>query len=115
MVGGYVPGSRPVLLAVRSAEWKYVRLLDGEVEEQLFHLTADPHELRDLAADPAQAQRLEGLRRRLGELMAAEGIPAAWAAARPRVEGEALARPQPPPRNKRKSKQAPEAGALSGP
>jgi arylsulfatase A-like enzyme len=36
-------------------------------------LTADPHELRNLAADPAQARRLAQLRRELDAMMQAEG------------------------------------------
>jgi arylsulfatase A-like enzyme len=39
--------------------------------EQLFDLTADPHEENDLAADPTQAKRLAEMRTRFAELKAA--------------------------------------------
>lgn len=44
--------------AVRDDRWKLIRypLVD---HTQLFDLERDPHELRDLAADPAQAARVE--------------------------------------------------------
>ena len=39
--------------------------------EQLFDLRADPHEERDLIADPAQQERLAEMRARFAELKAA--------------------------------------------
>jgi arylsulfatase A-like enzyme len=49
---------------VRTADWKYVhRYPDGPHE--LFHLTADPGERRNLVDAPAHAVTLAGLRRRL--------------------------------------------------
>ena len=49
------------LVALRDARYKYVRCtLDPE---QLFDLDADPHELQNLAEDPAHADALNRLRR----------------------------------------------------
>jgi hypothetical protein len=39
--------------------------------EQLFHLTADPIEENDLAADPSQKDRLAEMRDRFADLKAA--------------------------------------------
>ena len=41
--------------------------------EELYDLNTDPHELRNLAADPAQALRLAQFRRELDAMMKAEG------------------------------------------
>ena len=48
-----------------------VPLLGGTKLEQLFDLKADPREENDLAADPAQADRLKEMRERFNELKAA--------------------------------------------
>ncbi|MGC9452197.1 MAG: sulfatase family protein [Oceanipulchritudo sp.] len=45
------------------ADWKYVKVSDGR--EALIHLPTDPAESRDLAADPAHAATLDGMRQRL--------------------------------------------------
>ena len=49
---------------VRTRDWKYIAYPDqtGTGREQLFDLRADPLERRDLATDPAQAERLIALR-----------------------------------------------------
>ncbi len=50
---------------VRTTDWKYVRYTDFQpAVEQLFHLSEDPREERDLATDPRQAERLQELRNR---------------------------------------------------
>ena len=46
---------------IRTAAWKYVhRHPDGPHE--LYHLQDDPDERRNLAGEPGQGQRIEGLR-----------------------------------------------------
>ena len=51
---------------VRAERWKYVRYLDPNPNyEQLFDLTSDPDELRNLAGDPKHKDVLDPLRARL--------------------------------------------------
>ncbi len=53
-------GSYAPLVCIREGKWKYVFCdLDPE---QLFDLEADPHELTNLAGDPAYADQLEDFR-----------------------------------------------------
>lgn len=52
---------------VRTADWKYVRTL--QYGEELYDLRADPAESRNLASDPAQAERLRELSGRLDRWM----------------------------------------------
>jgi len=49
---------------LRTRDWAYVYREGGE-HDQLYLLTEDPHELRNLAADPAHAGQKEFMRRRL--------------------------------------------------
>lgn len=62
----FIPASE----ALVRADWKYMFWPDFG-REQLFHLSADPREERDLAAEPARAEQLAGLRVRFQELKAA--------------------------------------------
>ena len=48
------------MIALRAGRWKYTNC--ALVPEQLFDLQADPHELTDLAEDPAHADTLERFR-----------------------------------------------------
>jgi arylsulfatase A-like enzyme len=60
----------PSSVALVRKDWKLFYWPDFQVE-QLFHITADPLEEKDLAKDPAQAARLTEMRARLNELKAA--------------------------------------------
>jgi arylsulfatase A-like enzyme len=65
-------------LGVRGQRWKYVRYLPRAVFEELFDLENDPHEMQNLAGDPAAAEQLARARERTRELMELEGIPCSW-------------------------------------
>jgi arylsulfatase A-like enzyme len=60
----------PSSQALVRKDWKYFYWPDFQVE-QLFHITEDPLEEKDLAKDPAQAKRLTEMRARMEELRAA--------------------------------------------
>jgi arylsulfatase len=62
----FIPASQ----ALVRKDWKYFYWPDFQ-REQLFDLRADPREERDLAADPAQADRLRQMRARFAELKSA--------------------------------------------
>lgn len=60
--------------ALSDGNWKYIfHARDGE--EQLFHLAQDPHELRDLAGDPAHTATLKHWRTRMLEHLSVRGEP----------------------------------------
>jgi arylsulfatase A-like enzyme len=59
----FIPASQ----ALVTKEWKYFYWPDFK-KEQLFHLAADPGEQNDLAAEPAQAERLAAMRRQFRAL-----------------------------------------------
>ncbi len=58
-----IPGSE----ALVRKDWKYFYWPEAKLE-QLFHITEDPFEENDLAADPAQKDRLAEMRTRFNEL-----------------------------------------------
>ena len=60
-----IPGSE----ALVRKDWKYFYWPEVKLE-QLFHITEDPIEENDLAADPAQKERLAEMRTRFNELKA---------------------------------------------
>lgn len=57
--------------ALRSGKWKYV-FNCGDLDE-LYDLEADPHELTNLAADPARGEDLKAMRLRLDTWMGENG------------------------------------------
>ena len=58
---GWIPQTE----GIRTENWKYTRYTDTDpMFEELFDLEADPLEERNLAADPALQDRLEGMRKR---------------------------------------------------
>ena len=58
---------------VRTRAWKYV--WNPTAEDELYHLEADPAELRNRAADPACASKLRSMRRLLVDWLEATGDP----------------------------------------
>jgi arylsulfatase A-like enzyme len=52
----------PWYTAVVRGGWKYIRYLQPGVPEELYDLSTDPDELRNLAADSAHAERIASLR-----------------------------------------------------
>ncbi len=61
----FIPASE----ALVRKDWKYFYWPDFK-QEQLFNVSADPHEENDLIADPAQRPRLAEMRKRFEELKA---------------------------------------------
>jgi choline-sulfatase len=57
---------------IRQGRWKYIAY-PAAGQEQLFDLQADPHELRNLAADPEQAARKKELRALLRQWLTEQG------------------------------------------
>jgi len=57
---------REVQRAVRDERWKLIRYPHIN-KTQLFDLREDPHEMRDLSDDPAQAARIRSMLERLGD------------------------------------------------
>lgn len=60
---------RPQYLGVRTDRWKYVRYLEGGLEETLFDLQSDSAERRNLAGETRAAGTLQQLRERMRQLM----------------------------------------------
>ena len=74
---------------LRQGDWKLIRLAQGKgkpCRELLFDLRADPLERRDLAQDPANAQRLAALRQTLLARMRRTGDPLAAKQKPPQVD-----------------------------
>lgn len=57
-------GYKRIQKAISDGRWKLIRYPQVD-RTQLFDLQADPFETKDLAGDPAQAARLQGLLGRL--------------------------------------------------
>ena len=65
-----VPNARP-WQSVRTDRWKYIQYTDLEDMDELYDLYADPHELRNLIADPSAGLILQAMRTELDSLLAA--------------------------------------------
>ncbi len=80
VIAGKASAARPELFlayrnvqrAIRDDRWKLIRYPEVDVT-QLFDLQADPHELRSLAADPAQAVRVAAMMERIRQWQAKLG------------------------------------------
>lgn len=57
----------PDYVGIRTQEWKYVRYVTGELE--LYHLSADPFEMTNLAYDEAYAEIVTEMDQRLNVLL----------------------------------------------
>lgn len=55
----------PTIQAIRTPEWKYIRAPDVEDIDELYHLTADEHEMHNLAREPDYQPQLQRLRTEL--------------------------------------------------
>ena len=61
--------SQPVMgRSIRTERWRFTEWNEGREGAELYDHTADPHELRNLAADPAHASTVRDLRARLAPL-----------------------------------------------
>jgi arylsulfatase A-like enzyme len=69
-----VPQQLPPLGAVKEAEWSYIRQ-DLDDREELFHLSADPKEDRNLAGEPAYQATLQEKRKALSRLTGGPLLP----------------------------------------
>ncbi|WP_209331809.1 sulfatase-like hydrolase/transferase [Lunatimonas salinarum] len=54
---------------LRTAEWKYFRYVNDKSVEEMYHLTADPLEVNNLAKDPRHSARLATFRKKLDQLV----------------------------------------------
>jgi arylsulfatase A-like enzyme len=57
--------------AVRTERWKYIQYRDLENCDELYDLSADPYELKNLIGDPAHHETLTALKAELARLVAA--------------------------------------------
>ncbi|MBI5397279.1 MAG: sulfatase [Verrucomicrobia bacterium] len=58
---------------VRSERWKYIRYVDLPGMDELYDLRADPHEMKNLIADPRVAQTLRQMQNELARQLRATG------------------------------------------
>jgi arylsulfatase A-like enzyme len=86
----WLPGI-PTMLGVRTRRWKYITYPEIDDIDELYDLQRDPHEMRNLALDPAHARQRDAMRRELERL---KRETRAQPAASPPADGS----PPPPPR-----------------
>lgn len=60
---------------LRTRGWKYIRYLDHPDYEELYDLSNDPHESRNLAFDSTHHSRLANFRRKCQEWARAVALP----------------------------------------
>ena len=68
------PRQLPPLGAIKEKDWSYIRR-EGDVREELFHLSQDAKEQRNLAGDPTAQTTLRQMRAALDRLTAGPLLP----------------------------------------
>jgi N-acetylglucosamine-6-sulfatase len=63
----------PTMHALRGERYKYIRYHGLWDRDELFDLEADPHEMKNLIDDPAQAETIEAMNARLFQVLEATG------------------------------------------
>ena len=64
----WLPGV-PSMVAVRTDRWKYIRYPDIDDVDELYDLSRDPNEMRNVAIDPVASGKLSEMRAELDRLM----------------------------------------------
>ena len=73
-ITGARPGNSRPLGAVKEKDWSYIRR-EGHVREELFHLSQDAKEQRNLAGDPSAQTTLRQMRATLDRLTGGPLLP----------------------------------------
>ena len=102
-------GYKDLQRAVRRGPWKLIRYPHVDVT-QLFNLEDDPHETKDLAADPAHADRMKALLAMMAEQQKLFGDEAPLTVPKPKPAKVDLAFFKNPPRPPKRHKGKPRGG-----